>query len=284
MTLAEVLARLESMRPCAAGWVARCPAHPDTKPSLSIREGEDGKVLTKCFAGCDYRTIIDALGGRPRPRAIGLPGSGTRSPALDDAKRTEIAQRIWRDAKPAAGTTVERYLTLCGISLTPPPSIRFAIGRHAPSQTGPWVIMVAAVQNLAGEIVAIHRTFLTCDGRKAPVEPAKMALGPIAGGAVRFAKAAETLALAEGIETALSVQQATGIPTWAALGTANLPHIELSAIVREIIICADADRNGVGERAAEAAARGFLRHGRRVRVARPPVGADFNDLLTGLSP
>jgi putative DNA primase/helicase len=222
MTLADVLGHLEGVRPSAGGYVVRCPAHADRKASLSIREAEDGRVLFYCFAGCNYRAILDALGGRPRPRAIGLPASGTGSPALDAAKRTEIARRIWRDAKPAAGTTVERYLTLRGITLTPPPSIRFAIGRHAPSQTGPWVIMVAAVQNLAGEIVAIQRTFLTCDGRKAPVEPAKMALGPIACGAVRFAKAAETLALAEGIETALSVQQATGIPAWAALGTSNL--------------------------------------------------------------
>ena len=92
----------------------------------------------------------------------------------------EIARRIWREANPATGTAVERYLRLRGISLAPPPSIRFAIGRHGPSKRGPWAIMIAAVQNLAGEIVAIHRTFLTGDGRKAPVEPAKMALGPIA--------------------------------------------------------------------------------------------------------
>jgi putative DNA primase/helicase len=284
MTSAEVLARLDGARTCAGGWIARCPAHADRNASLSIRETEDGRLLFYCFAGCTYRAIVDALSGRPRPRAIGFPASGPR-PALDDAKRTEIAQRIWRESKPAAGTPVERYLRLeRGITIPSPLSIRFAMGRHAQSQRGPWAIMVAAVQNLAGEIVSIHRTFLTGDGRKAPVEPVKMALGPIRGGAVRLAPARETLALAEGIETALSVQQATGIPTWAALGTANLPHVELSAIVREIIICADADRNGAGERAAEAAAQGFLRDGRRVRIARPPAGADFNDVLTGLSP
>jgi putative DNA primase/helicase len=108
-----------------------------------------------------------------------------------------------------------------------------------------------------------------------------MALGPIRGGAARLASAGETLALAEGIETALSVQQATGIPTWAALGTANLLRVELPAIVREIIICADAD--SAGEKAAQEAARRFLRDGRRVRIALPASANDFNDVLTGLS-
>ena len=33
-------------------WMARCPAHDDQTPSLSISEGSDGIVLVKCFTGC----------------------------------------------------------------------------------------------------------------------------------------------------------------------------------------------------------------------------------------
>jgi hypothetical protein len=33
-------------------WLAHCPAHSDSSPSLSIREGMDGRVLLHCFAGC----------------------------------------------------------------------------------------------------------------------------------------------------------------------------------------------------------------------------------------
>jgi putative DNA primase/helicase len=48
------------------------------------------------------------------------------------------------------------------------------------------------------------------------------------------------------------------------------------------VICADNDANGIGQRAANAAAERFLVEGRRVRVALPPVpGVDFNDLLRG---
>jgi len=277
MTLTEVLARLEGVRRCAGGYVARCVAHADRNASLSIRETENGRVLFHCFAGCEYSAIRDALGGRPWTRTLGLPGSGSRSPALDDAKRTEIARRIWRESKPATGTPVERYLRLGrGITIPPPPSIRFKTGRHGPSQTGPWAIMVAAVQNVAGGIVAIHRTYLTNDGHKAPVDPVKMACGRFAGGAVRLAPAAETLCLCEGIETGLSIMQAADLAVWIALGTSNLGCVELPEITCEVIIAADGD--DPGEQAAQAAAQRFLREGREVRIARPTGAGDFNEM------
>jgi putative DNA primase/helicase len=93
---------------------------------------------------------------------------------------------------------------------------------------------------------------------------------------VRLAPTGETLALAEGIETALSVLQATAIPIWATLGTANLSRVELPGCVREIIICIDADP--AGEKAAVMSAASFLHEGRRVRIARPHGGKDFNEM------
>jgi hypothetical protein len=278
MNLEQVLSRLEGVHRCGGYFVGRCPAHDDRNASLSIRETGSGKVLINCFAGCEYRAIIDALDRRPWRQGFDLPGGSPTPPPADNAKRVEIARRIWQDAKPAGGTTAERYLRLRGISLAPPPSIRFMIGRHAPSQTGPWAIMVAAVQNLAGEIAAIHRTFLTGDGRKAPVEPVKMALGPIRGCAVRFAKAGERLALAEGIETALAVAQACpDLAVWCALSASNLPLIELPATVREVIIAADGDE--AGQQAAQVAALRFTGDGRKALITRTARGLDFNDYL-----
>lgn len=276
MNIAETLGQLRDVRSHGSYFTARCPAHDDRDASLSIREAEGGRALLKCFAGCDYRRIVASLDGRSMKKALLHDKLAMMAPA-SDADRIEIARYIWRNARSASGTTVERYLGLRGITSLAPPSIRFGIGRHAPSQTGPWAVMVAAVQNLAGEIVAVHRTFLTGDGRRAPVEPVKMALGPLRGCAVRLAKAAATLALAEGIETALSVQQATGLATWATLGTSNLASVELPACVREVIIFADGD--DPGERAALVAAERFTREYRKVRIARPAIGTDFNDYL-----
>jgi hypothetical protein len=46
----------------ASGWSARCPAHEDRQASLSIAEGDAGRVLLKCHAGCDHKKIVAALG------------------------------------------------------------------------------------------------------------------------------------------------------------------------------------------------------------------------------
>lgn len=43
-------------------YVARCPAHDDKRASLCISTGEDGRILLKCQAGCDYREVAAALG------------------------------------------------------------------------------------------------------------------------------------------------------------------------------------------------------------------------------
>ena len=62
MTAAEIAQALHG-RKSGSGWVARCPAHEDTNPSLSLRD-VDGKVLVHCHAGCDQRRVIEALKDR----------------------------------------------------------------------------------------------------------------------------------------------------------------------------------------------------------------------------
>jgi hypothetical protein len=56
-----VLSRLPRAKRSGKGWVARCPAHEDRKPSLSISEGEDGRALLHCHAGCTAEAITSAL-------------------------------------------------------------------------------------------------------------------------------------------------------------------------------------------------------------------------------
>ncbi len=64
--LERVLDSLEHVRRGGAGYTARCPAHDDRNPSLSIREAEDGTVLLHCHAGCRFEDICAALGLQPR--------------------------------------------------------------------------------------------------------------------------------------------------------------------------------------------------------------------------
>jgi len=61
MTLPEIISRLNAKKN-GNGWMAKCPIHEDAKASLSINEGRDGRILLKCFAGCDTAKIVDAIG------------------------------------------------------------------------------------------------------------------------------------------------------------------------------------------------------------------------------
>lgn len=62
MTAARLIERLESVQPRGPDrWVARCPAHEDRGPSLSIRQDGD-RVLIHCFAGCPALSIVESVG------------------------------------------------------------------------------------------------------------------------------------------------------------------------------------------------------------------------------
>jgi putative DNA primase/helicase len=107
--------------------------------------------------------------------------------------------------------------------------------------------------------------------------------GPVGGGAVLFGapRAGEWLAVAEGIETALSVEVACSISAWAALSAGGIKNLMLPREATHVVICADNDATGAGHRAAHDTAARWLADGRRVRVAMPPEpGSDFNDVLT----
>ena len=58
-----LLSRLDGVRETGPGrWLARCPAHDDGRPSLSLREAGDGTLLVHCFAGCGAGDVVDAAG------------------------------------------------------------------------------------------------------------------------------------------------------------------------------------------------------------------------------
>lgn len=63
MTAQTLLDRLDGVRRTGPGrWIARCPAHPDRTPSLSIRELDDGRILVHDFAGCAAHEVLGAVG------------------------------------------------------------------------------------------------------------------------------------------------------------------------------------------------------------------------------
>ena len=62
MSIDELLGRLKGVRESGDGsWVACCPAHDDSNPSMSVT-ARNGKILLHCHAGCQASEIVAAMG------------------------------------------------------------------------------------------------------------------------------------------------------------------------------------------------------------------------------
>lgn len=250
------------------------------KAALSITE-KNGKRLYYCHVGCAQSDLWAVVRD--------FEGAADRMPAYQPKEQSEnkgladYIQQLWQSGQPATGTLIAKYLSVRSLVTDIPAALRFLPRhKHRPTETY-WPIMLAGVTDHAGYLRAAHRTYLTADGKgKAPVSPERMTLGPVMGCSVHLGAASERLAVTEGLETGLSVMMATGNPTWAALSAGGIAGLILPPLplASEVLICADNDENGVGQRAAETAATRWYAEGRAVRIATPPqVGKDFNDLL-----
>jgi putative DNA primase/helicase len=272
------------------------PGHTEKDRSLSVKfdPSAPGGMLIYSFAGDSYPACRDYVASK-----LGLSlqdqskygRHATRKRESVRVRRTVLVSSDqscedkrsvrplahWNAAASPEDTPVQTYAASRQLQL-PPHALRHAVLKHPTG--GVWPTMVALVSRVDGTPIAIHRTFLARDGRgKAPVEPKKMMLGPCRGGAVRLALPGDVLMIGEGIETCLAAMQATGYPAWAALSTSGLRSLELPADIRNLIILADGDE--AGEAAAMHAGLRWKREGRRVRIARPPSGLDFNDVVMG---
>lgn len=267
----------------------KCLAHNDGNPSLRLRDGENGKLLVFCHAGCTPELILGAL----RARGV-LLGGGLSCDTADeirardeeqkkkDANTLRLVKEIWQQARPIGNMASERYLRNRAITIDLPPSLRHHAGLRHPADQKKYHALVGGVQAPDRTITGIQRIFVTPKGEKVSHSDVKLSLGHISGGAVRLAAAGEEMAVGEGIETCLSYMEMKRIPTWAALSTSGLrsvvlPPLPLASIIH---IAVDDDENKAGEIAAYAAAERFQKEGREVRFDFPPPGfKDFNDYL-----
>ncbi|MCP1841304.1 putative DNA primase/helicase [Bradyrhizobium sp. USDA 4524] len=268
-------------RKSAGGWLVRCPVpthgkgRGDRSPSLSIHGG-DGKLLLKCFAGCSFDDVLDELRARnlvDAPRISTARAALARvTPEPTEHKPDPAALHFIDECEPPQDTAAEEYLQRRGIPILPK-SLLF----HRPSLS-----LVAVLQRPDGLAVALQRTMLTPGGEKASVNPCKITMGALGAGAVRLDPAAQTMGIAEGVETALSAQIMTGMPVWASLGASRLHRVEVPETVRELHIFSDNDQPGLT--AAKRTADANQRSGRRVLIRTPPDAfKDYNDFLNALA-
>ena len=202
----------------------------------------------------------------------------------DNARR--IAQ-VWAQCVPLVpGDPVTLYLKRRGLGgVWPLPAVlrlhRALPYWHGADKLGTFPAMVAQIVAPDGRTVALHRTYLTADGRKADVPcPKKLTgvAGPLAGASIPLHKPARgCIGIAEGVETALAAWCASAVPTVASYCAGNLAAWHWPSGVQRVVIFADNDK--AGREAADALRARAIRAGLQASVVTPTdSGADWLDV------
>ena len=191
--------------------------------------------------------------------------------------KAEKVAEILKHCGPIEGTPAERYLKRRGIMASPPSCIRFR-----PYAWGTYGALVACATDDTGSVLAIQQIYLSDSGQKAPVPVVKRTNKAVEKwaekSAVRF-PGKQPVILAEGVETALSIWQATGQETWACLGISNIGAASVPEHAT-VIVARDGDPPGSkADGQIKRAVAKLQKRGITVMVAAPPENKDFNDLL-----
>lgn len=212
----------------------------------------------------------------------------------DEAKAARL-RNVWKKSTPIQkGDPVWTYLT--HTRQLPIDGSMLHVVRYHPSlpyvdfasrkMLGYFPAMILLIQDNAREVIGMHKTYLTRDGRKADVsEPKKTEkIRKLSGGAVQLFKPGKKLAVTEGFENALAVRALKGLPVWSCLNKVLLSQFVVPDGVEELYIYGDNDapdlkgRRAGQEAAAELAER-VIKEGRKAKIILPTsAGIDFADI------
>lgn len=285
----------------------------------TCRAFQDGfKLLMESNGWSFQETLLEvarASGFRPgaRPEDLRTPPIQAKDASAqieEDRRKHWSLRKIHQGSVPvhaqgnATAALVRKYLQSRGITQIPitgdlraHPGLFYRPKDQEPAHlAGAYPAMVAVVRDPSGKAVSLHRTWLTADGRKAPLaQPRREVSRPsyfsTHGAAIRLGAPNGVLGVAEGIETALSAQQATGLAVWSTLNATLMEQLEVPDTVGMVVIFADKDRatvNGkhAGQSAAAKLAERLIVQGRDVVICVPPEaiaegdkGVDWNDIL-----
>ncbi len=219
----------------------------------------------------------------------------------EQAERSRRAAELAAAAAPIAGTLAEKYLSFHRGILADnwPGTLGFADAATVRQRTGwsrwRWPVLLVKATDAAGAVTGLQCIALQPDGAAAKHwdgsgRKLKQSFGALAGFAARLPGDDRALLLAEGPETALSCWHATGIETWANLGSITKAPLDSVPIDRLIVVCADDDaRNAPSNKPLRDALKRWRGEGRRVVVVKPNATtrgdkSDFNDTLRAEGP
>ncbi|GAO20689.1 MULTISPECIES: DUF7146 domain-containing protein [Comamonadaceae] len=252
-----------------------------------------GFKLLQALKGWDFVTTLkkvnECVGGLPAATASHAQPAGAERMLL-------LARRIWDEGlQIRRGDEVDRYLCGRGLGMDVYPSaLRYhpRLGYYERGADGKtrrvaeYAAMLARIDGPDGQLVSLHRTYLS-GGRKAALPDAKKVLtAGINGAAIRLFEPTEVLGLTEGIENAIAVHLLKDIPVWPGLSAGNLERIWLPDTVRRVLIFGDndADADFDGEASSYFLARRLRKEARHgpareveVHIPRKP-GADWAEV------
>ena len=254
--------------------------HPTTStaPDVQPITPEAEATLERADGSPDEAAMADGAGNGTTATTADEPAARHATKAQEAAKRAAKVAATEARSEDPHNTRVETYLRRRGITEAPlPPSIRFLSNAH-----GHYGALVALATDDQGQVHGLQLIYLTEDGRKAPLKIQKRThkahdrWSDMA--AVRMPGSAP-LVLCEGVETALSVWQATGQECWACLGISNIARSPVPKGA-SVIIARDGDEpNSKADQQLRQAVTVLSNQGHEVTVAEPPPGQDFNDVL-----
>lgn len=244
----------------------------------------DGFKLAQEYTGKTFAQVATMIrkmrGDAPEAKAF--------TPEVDMRKRQQNLNKVWRSCR--SPDLVDAYLDNRGI----PPEVRAKVmdlrGHEAlglyenGKKIGELPALVAMIRDKLGRPLTLHRTYLAPNGmREKKIMPA---LATIMGGATRLvAGKGQSLIIAEGIETALSMKammtKQRDASVWAAISANGLAAVDLPKDTEQLIIAVDNDSSFTG------AAAGFeLARRAKVKEKIPDVqlfmptraDADMNDV------
>lgn len=317
--------------------------------------GNDGIALVMGVKGLEFVPACEWILNEPPPaRGTTLPprdpdAERERVEAMREQRietvRAEVKEKseaviaataMFEAGAPFADSDAEAYLDRRGIRITAAQAVDL---RFAPSlpyfgfpedqtdervELGRFPAMLAAIRNAAGDIQGVHRTFLDPECPRKLTPPgnrkknrAKMVYRHARQGVIWLGPVAETIVMAEGIETVLSWLALPDLPssvpsdacacTGVSLGniagkcTEYTPHpktgspmcngvpdlaepgIILPDVVKRVVLLGDGDSDPFHTRAQIlCGARRFRAQGKEVEIHFAPEGMDFNVVLIEL--
>lgn len=208
---------------------------------LGVRPDPDGDGFVYNCARCGIKG--NALRGR-RSARFAVPAKEVKA-GRDNAA---LAADLWGRSLPLEGSPADLYLRRRGLEVWSP-NLRFlrGSGRHHHA-------MIARFSTRDGSTRGVHLTRITALGAKADVDPVKIMLGPSAGWPIIVSSGgkAGTLCVAEGIEDAATLANATGAAAWAAGSAGRIAAcLRRAKTYAEVIVAVDRDPAGL--RALDAA-------------------------------